>query len=274
VKTSTQALIAVAVLGLVAVAAWLWQRQAADVTPPAAQAPVASPAPAAPPAPAAAEPAVRYPIAAPAADAAQGPPDLRESLIRLMGRQTVLSMLQLEEFPRRFVATVDNLGRSHAPASLWPVNPLGGRIVVEQGSGAPTIGADNGLRYAPYVQVLERIDLRQAVALYGQLYPQLQRAYEDLGFPRRHFNDRLVEVIDQLLATPEIDAPLALRLPEVKGPLQPQRPWVMYEFDDPALQALSAGQRTLLRMGPVNQRRVKARLVQLRELVTAGALPR
>jgi Protein of unknown function (DUF3014) len=274
VKTSIRALIAVAVLGLVGLAAWLWRQQLA-VGPSAAFRPAeVAPAPSRPPPLASAEPSVKYPIEPAVPDAAQGAPDLQASLIELLGRQAVLSMLQLQDFPRRFVATVDNLGRSHAPASLWPVNPLGGRIVVEQVDGAPRIGADNALRYTPYVLLLERIDMRRAAALYGRFYPQLQRAYEELGFPRRHFNDRLVEVIDQLLATPELDRPIALRLPEIIGPIAPPRPWVMYEFEDPALQALSAGQRTLLRMGAVNQRRVKARLTELRSLVTAGALPR
>jgi len=39
-------------------------------------------------------------------------------------------------------------------------------------------------------------------------------------------------------------------------------------------QALSSGQKTLLRMGPVNQRRIKARLAEIRRLVTAGSVPR
>jgi hypothetical protein len=275
VKTSSYALIAVCVLGLVGLAAWLW-RQGNVVAPP--QAPLGAAAPAAPatPAPvlAPSQPAVRYPIPATEPDAAASAPDLQTALIQLLGRQAVSSMFQQEDFARRFVATVDNLGRAHAPASLWPVNPVGGRIVIEDRAGSPTLGLDNGQRYTPYVLLLERIDLRQAAALYGRLYPQFQRAYEELGFPQRHFNDRLVDVIDQLLATPEVAQPIALRLPEIKGPMQPPRPWLMFEFADPRLQALTAGQRTLLRMGPVHQRRVKSRLIELRGLITAGTLPR
>jgi hypothetical protein len=51
------------------------------------------------------------------------------------------------------------------------------------------------------------------------------------------------------------------------------RPWVLYEFDDPALQSLSAGQRTLVRMGPDNERRIKARLVELRRRLVALGPP-
>jgi hypothetical protein len=116
--------------------------------------------------------------------------------------------------------------------------------------------------------------MRQAFALYRRLYPSLQQAYEDIGYPKRYFNDRLVEVIDLLLATPAVDGPLKVHLPTINGPLQPERPWVLYEFDDPALQSLAAGQKVLLRMGPVNERRMKTKLAEIRRLLTASAAPR
>ena len=130
------------------------------------------------------------------------------------------------------------------------------------------IGTDNGLRYTAFVLLLETVDLRKAVATYARLYPQLQQAYEDLGFPKRYFNDRLVEVIDLLLATPNPDQSLKVSLPQINGPLQPERPWVLYEFEETALQSLAAGQKILLRMGPVNERRMKGKLLQIRRLVT------
>jgi hypothetical protein len=277
-KKAAYSMIAVATLGLIGSGAWLWRRglvppQASSASAPTqpvttTQAPVA-------PSNVASEPAVRHPIEVPVAAAqAAAPLDVEASLVELFGRKAVLSLVQLPDFPRRFVATVDNLGRAHAPASLWPVKPADGRFMVERRDGAEIISADNGLRYTPYLLLIETVDLGQAVAAYAQLYPLLQQAYQDIGYPKGYFNDRLVEVIDLLLATPEVTWPVKVRLPVINGPLQPARPWVMYEFDDPALQSLSSGQRTLLRMGPVYQRRVKAKLAEIRGLVTAGTLPR
>jgi hypothetical protein len=278
-------MLAVATLGLLGAGAWLWRQgrvppQAPVMSAlPVASAPTVSaptpsvavaPVPVAPPA-VASEPAVKHAIDVPVAAA---PLDVEASLVGLFGRKAVLSLFQLPDFPRRFVATVDNLGRAYAPASLWPVNPAGGRFVTETRDGAEIISADNSLRYTPHLLLLEQVDLRQAVAVYVQLYPVLQQAYQAIGYPNGRFNDRLIEVIDVLLATPERTWPLKVRLPVINGPLQPARPWVTYEFDDPALQALSSGQRTLLRMGPVNQRRVKARLVAIRRLIISGAVPR
>jgi hypothetical protein len=218
---------------------------------------------------------IKHPIDASSATTPSAAPlEVEAALTDLFGRKTVLSMFQLQDFPRRLVATVDNLGRSRAPARLWPVNPVSGRFIVDKQGSAEVISADNGLRYTPYVLLIETVDLRQAVAVYQRLYPLLQQAYEDIGFPKHYFNDRLVDVIDQLLATPDISAQVKVHLPTINGPVQPERPWLLYEFDDPDLQSLSAGQRILLRMGPVNERRVKAKLAEVRRLVTAGNLPR
>jgi hypothetical protein len=47
---------------------------------------------------------------------------------------------------------------------------------------------------------------------------------------------------------------------------------VRYEFVDPALESLSAGQKILLRVGPANERRLKAKLSELRrELLARSA---
>jgi hypothetical protein len=215
------------------------------------------------------EPAVRYPIE-PAPSSAATPPDVRHVLGGVFGNPVLLSMFQLDDFPRRVVATVDNLGRTHAPSRLWPLNPVGGRFGVDAVPGGSAIGVDNAMRYALYVQLLDHVDLKQLVAAYKQLYPQLQQAYQDLGFPRRYFNDRVVQVIDQLLATPEIGAPLMVHLPQVNGPIEPPRPWILYEFDDAALESLSAGQRIMLRVGLVNERRLKAQLTQIRASIAPG----
>ena len=276
-KKSSSLAAGVALLVLIGAAAYLWQqRHALTATPAAPPAPaVATPAVAPPAASAASEPNIQYPIDAPPdTRQAAAPLDVDTALVDLFGRKAVLSMFQTQDFARRFVATVDNLGRSHAPVAVWPVNPTAGRLVVEKKDGGEVIGADNGLRYTPFVLLIETVDLPKAVATYARLYPVFQQAYEDIGFPKRYFNDRLVAVIDQLIATPDVNEPLKIRLPQINGPMQLERPWVLYEFEDPALQSLSAGQKILLRMGPVNERRMKSKLVEIRRLVTAGSLPR
>jgi len=47
-------------------------------------------------------------------------------------------------------------------------------------------------------------------------------------------------------------------------------PKVLYEYADPALQDLSAGQKILVRMGGDNEARVKAKLRELKRALTRG----
>jgi hypothetical protein len=245
---------------------WWWQQQQ---PPPAAVPAEALPSrPVAPSPPVAdTKPAIRHPIEAPAE--AGGPPDPKTALVDLFGLPTVLSTFILDDFPRRFAATVDNLGRSSAPSGIWPVHRSPGQMLVDPAGGDAVIGTDNARRYTPFVLTVEAVDAAQAVAAYRRLYPMFQRAYEEIGYPGRHFNDRVVEVIDLLLATPATAAPPKVHLPVINGPVQPKRPWLLYQFDDPALESLAAGQKILLRMGPENERRMKSKLLEIRRLLVA-----
>lgn len=285
-RKNAGALIAVLLLAVAGAAGWwVWHnRQAAPVALPE-PVPVAEPAP---PAPAPSAPEVRYPIGAAAgasgaagggasgvaSDVASAPPDNARSLVEaglneLLGPRTVLKMLQVDQFVARVVATVDNLGRGFAAPRLWPVNPTAGRFEVVKQGGQTVISAANHARYAAFVALVSQLDAARTVALYTRFYPLFQRAHEDLGYPRQHFNDRLVDVIDLLLATPEPVGPVAVHLVEISGPVKPVRPWVRYEYLDPALQALPAGPRMLLRLSPADRQQVKAKLQQLRALLVA-----
>lgn len=243
------------------------------VVEPVAQVPDAAPVPLAPTAP-----AIQHPIDPPASEAAGGSaplPMLAESdrqvaelLTELLTRKNVLGFLQLDAFVRRVVATVDNLAREQAPSRVWPVQPTPERFTVQRDNvGVETIHPDNQRRYAPLVQMIEAVDTAQAVALYRRLYPLFQQAYEELGFPGRYFNDRLVQVLDHLIATPVQTAPLAVTLVEVKGEVPSTRPWVRYEWADPALESRSAGQKMLLRTGPEHHQRLRAKLRDIRQRV-------
>jgi hypothetical protein len=269
-RTNRGALLAavVAVAVLLAAAGYMFWQQRAPA--PAAPSPaVVAEAPAATPAPAPSQPAIRHPIDAvddaasmPAAPGGADP--LLTALLDLLGQRTVTAMVLTDDFARRVVATVDNLGRPHAPSRLWPVVPAPGRFTVERVGGGEQIAAINTRRYDALVKLVTAVDAERAAATYKRIYPRLQRAYEELGYPNGYFNDRLVEVIDLLLATPEPQEPLAVRLTEVKGPIESERPWVRYEFADPALRALPAGPKMLLRVGNHNAQRLKAQLRALR----------
>jgi hypothetical protein len=159
----------------------------------------------------------------------------------------------------RIVATVDNLPRSHVAERIRPVGRIGDAFIVDSlgGDDEFIISPVNYDRYDSLVNLLTGADLEEVAEVYRRYYPLFQGAYVDLGYPDGYFNDRLVEVIDHLLATPDIDDPVRL-----------VRPHVLYEFADPELEALSSGQKLLLRMGSEHRPRVTQTLRDLRSILT------
>src|SRR5688572_9284939 len=74
---------------------------------------------------------IQHPVEVPGT--VSGATDPKSVLTDLFGRRATLSMFHLDDFPRRFAATVDNLGRSSAPANVWPVVPTAGQFLSEPG---------------------------------------------------------------------------------------------------------------------------------------------
>lgn len=256
---------------------WFWLRpaQAPVVPPPVAAAPETPAAPS--PQPEASGPHNPIDALAPADAAlpalAESDPRVMELLADLLGRDKVASFLLTDGFVRRVVATVDNLARAQAPSRMWPVQPMQQRFVVDADGDAPTtVAAANAARYSAFLAFAEAVPMEPAVALYARLYPLFQQAYEELGYPRRYFNDRLVAVLDHLLLAPEPQGPLRVKLTPVNTEVPNLRPWVRYEFVDPALESLSSGQKILVRMGPANEARAKALIRDLRKRVATSAL--
>lgn len=211
------------------------------------------------------EPAVHYPIETSAPPAQPLPPltesdgELRKALAELFGRD-LKKFFNLQDIVHRIVATVDGLPRKNLSLRLMPVKPVAGRPVTAKKGESLTLSSRNAARYRPYVRLVEAVPTETLVAAYKRFYPLFQQQYENLGYPGKYFNDRVVEVIDHLLAAPE-----------VREPVQLIQPKVLYEFADPKLEQLSAGQKIMVRMGYENMIKVKAKLREIREALVAKA---
>ncbi|HET6807049.1 MAG TPA: DUF3014 domain-containing protein [Frateuria sp.] len=221
--------------------------------------------------PAAASTAIQHPIAQagpapattaplPALDASDT--DVASALLALGGGNGLDGLLKRDQIVRRVVATVDALPRQSVGTNILPVKTPKGAFVVDQADGGITLSPRNAERYAPYMRVLEGVDAKALVSWYVAHYPLFQQAYRDLGYPKGYFNDRLVAAIDDMLAAPVPDAPVTLVQPKV-----------FYRYADPGLEARSAGQKLMMRLGTDDETRVKARLRQIRALLTGATLP-
>ena len=253
--------IIVAIVGVVAIAAaglWFWRQQNPPQLPPQAprvEAPTAKPA----------EPeGPLNPLPAPTAAPEKPLPPLkasddavREELAAALP-PSAMERLVLEGFIHRVVATIDNLPREQYAQRLSPVVAVPGLPKVTGADDKLAWSPENDARYAPYMAALDAVDMNRVADFYMRYYPLFQEAYVELGYPKGYFNDRLVAVIDHLLGAPTVEGPIPLTQPKV-----------LYEFANPELQQLSAGRKVLVRIGPANAAKVKAKLRALRARITS-----
>ena len=190
-----------------------------------------------------------------------------ESLSGIAGETSVMRFFVSDNVVSRFVASVDALTSRQVPSQIMAVQELEGEfiataneqpdMVIRNSQGDPIpqyiLNPANYQRYDAQVEMFEALDTQELVTLYQEYAPLSQQAYVELGYPDGDFETRLIEVIDSLLSTPDIREPPRLIKPEA-----------FYLFTDPDLEALPAGQKVLLRMGPANAQRVKAKLREIR----------
>jgi hypothetical protein len=251
-RDKTAWLIGIVVAAGVLAGGWYWYHSRQPAAP-AAVARTMAPQPAAP-----SQPQISNPIPGEAGAAAlpalnDSDQVVQDSLAGVLGRASVAQLLVPQNVVRHIVVTVDNLPRRKVAAELRPVKPTPGQTATSTQGELMTLSEANFERYAPLVRVVQGADVKALAVVYERLYPLFQQAYEDLGYPGKYFNDRLVEVLDHLLAAPEVAAPIQLVQPKV-----------MFEYADPSLESRSAGQKLLIRMGPANARIIKAKLREFR----------
>jgi hypothetical protein len=213
------------------------------------------------------EPVVEEP---PLPDLAGSDPVALEALTDMVGSEPVDEFVAQEAVISKFVASVDALGGRQVPAVIQAVQGPGGEfqataderpesvILDEVGDPIPQFVVDpaNYQRYTPYVEMLEAVDARQAAAVFQRNQPLFDEAFAQLGYAEGDFEQRLRAIIDELLATPDVPESVRLIKPEA-----------YYLFADEDLESLSAGQKILIRMGPDNAARVKAKLVEIRAVL-------
>jgi hypothetical protein len=109
-------------------------------------------------------------------------------------------------------------------------------------------------RYDDLALKVSAMDAGHLVDGFHALRPLYEAAYDKLGLDPADFDNAVIRTLDLVLATPEIDGPIALKPKSVA-----------YVYADPALESLPAVQKQLLRMGPDNIRLLKEQARALRD---------
>lgn len=184
------------------------------------------------------------------------------ALSKLVGGSGLDALLVSQQIIPRIVATIDALPRHDGMSTfLLPAHPPKGSFVTANEKGQTFVSEKNAVRYAPYMRVIEQVDSQALVDWYVRYYPLFQQAYKQLGYPKAYFNDRLIVVIDDLLAAPQASS---------SAQLAPSKSYYVYR--DPALESRSTGQKLMMRAGSANEATIKAKLQAIRADLTTRNL--
>lgn len=183
---------------------------------------------------------------------AESDPEVTRALADMAGSEPLTQYLVRDQIISRLVASIDSLTSRQVPANINPIRPAGDKFIADAEGENLVLSARNFARYDGYIALLQNMGTGQMLAFYDRYYPLFQQAWEQNG-GEGSINDRLLEVIDNLVATPDVEGPVYLAKPEA-----------VYVFEDPELEAMTAGQKVLLRMGRANAAVVKQKLTELK----------
>ena len=201
-------------------------------------------------------------VEAPVAEATVDLPRLNDSdsfvaekISELSSGTSLLSYLVDEQLVRRAVVLVENISRGQYPQTALPYKPIVEEMQVSSDDGRLfTMEAASYTRFDAAVAAFVALDTEQTVGLYRLLSPLLQQAYAEIGFRDAEFEQALIKAIDAVLSAPEIE-----------GPFQLVKPSVMYLYADTRLEELANMNKQLIRLGPENSARLKAKLREFKQ---------
>ncbi|MDO6561131.1 DUF3014 domain-containing protein [Paraglaciecola chathamensis] len=183
---------------------------------------------------------------------------VKTELLKLSDYGELARLLVNDDLLQRFVITTNNLADEELPANHQVLAKPDQTFRTFQQADKEWIDPASYKRYTPYVDVLESLDPESLEQLYQEYKPAINQIFAEISSPGQDFDETLIDAIDLLLDTPEVPVPVEVYTDSV-----------MFKFKDQRLEALAAPQKQLLRTGPENMRRIKAKLRELRTAIAA-----
>jgi hypothetical protein len=178
---------------------------------------------------------------------------IRDGAVSLSRHEGVNAWVAPNQLIRKFVAFTDNVARGQvAKEPIRSLAPEGPFLVQKRDEKTFLLDPASYSRYTPFVEVAGSVDARRAAEFYHLLRPLVQIAYAELGYANQNFDDVMFQAIGRLLETPIIT-----------GEIRLIQPVVMYKFEDPKLESLSAAQKQLIRMGPKNTLLLRVKISEI-----------
>ena len=239
--------IVVAIVAVIVVAVVVWMQFTGGEPEPEPAPPPAPPVARVDPPPPEPEP---VPIVLPLLD--ESDDTLRAMIEGLSAHPRLGDAIAVDGVVRAFVTAVVAIANGESPRSTLLYLEPDQNFAIAERDGKVVIDPASFERYTWITGVFSSLDATGGAELYADLEPLLDEAYAEIGYPGEQFHDALDDAMSVLASTP---------VPE--GYVEVRRGNVLWEFRDPALEALSPPQKHLLRMGPANVRLIQSKIREI-----------
>lgn len=184
---------------------------------------------------------------------------VRQLVDRLSSHPTVAAWLTTDGLILNFVVVTSRIANGQTPVaelrSLGPTPPFR----IRRSGDDRFVDPSSYRRYDRHAAAVSSLDARGTARLYATLKPRIDEAYGRLGYRNADFDPVLERAIVELL-----------NVPVVEGDIELVPHGTVYGFADDRLQAMSAAQKQLFRMGPQNVRTIQGKL---REIASSLGIP-
>ena len=133
------------------------------------------------------------------------------------------------------------------PKAKFPIADDGTQVVADP---------DGFTRYDPITRWIESLDAAALLDAFAGFLPLFREAWGFYGEDPSYFDLAVIETLDTIIATPEIDI-TEERL------VRKEAVWI---YENPAIESLAPMQKQILRMGPSNDSAIKQKAMQVRAL--------
>lgn len=182
---------------------------------------------------------------------------LMTKVIELVPNTVLTDLVVEQDLISNFVVFVDNASRGELVSQFSPLQAPKDKFSAQQVEDDLLNFEFNNsdfTRYDNYAELLASLPLEKSLAIYRELTPSIDEAHMELGYEAGTFDRKLKRALDFLIDTPVLSDEAKLVAPSA-----------MYQFADAELEGLMSIQKLLLRMGPENQQKVRAKLVEFKE---------
>ena len=184
---------------------------------------------------------------------------LMTKVVELIPNKALTDLVVEQDLISNFVVFVDNASRGELVSQFSPLHAPKDKFTAQQVEGdllSFELSSSDFSRYDNYAELLVSLPLEKSLEIYKELTPAIDEAHMELGYEAGTFDRKLKRALDFLIDAPVLSDEAKLVAPSA-----------MYQFADAELEGLMSIQKLLLRMGPENQQKVRAKLIEFKEAI-------